>query len=349
MDNKDYVLIPEKAKRPGVYYAVTPDGIEIPVIDISNPAFVGRVSQTELAEIEAASLKSWKKARFAPKFLERMLARRSILMRGTLEAAGGYVSGMASYYQKLGPELLGHGYARRLDYKLANFIGPVCMRLRLATMAQTLARCLQATIHSHAGPIFLINVGGGPAADSINALILTRRDHPDLLSDRQIKIRVLDADTAGPEFGRRCLATLSASGAPLHGLDLDYQHFQYSWSDPRPFKSWLREWQADKCGVVISSEGGLFEYGSNDEIKGIMQALNEAASDDCLMVGSVYRDGNLNHEIKKLGKLTIQPRSEESFAELMESTGWTVDFVEDQNPLSGVVTLGRRGNKTWFM
>jgi hypothetical protein len=36
MDSKDYVLIPENATRPGVWYAVNPDGIEVPLTSTSN-------------------------------------------------------------------------------------------------------------------------------------------------------------------------------------------------------------------------------------------------------------------------------------------------------------------------
>ena len=37
----------EKHKRPGVYYALTNDGVELPVIDITHLAFALNVSDTE--------------------------------------------------------------------------------------------------------------------------------------------------------------------------------------------------------------------------------------------------------------------------------------------------------------
>jgi len=43
--------IPEKNKQQGVCYALTDDGVELPVIDITNPAFSENASQAKLAEL----------------------------------------------------------------------------------------------------------------------------------------------------------------------------------------------------------------------------------------------------------------------------------------------------------
>ncbi len=33
------IKIPEKNKKPGVCYTITDDGLELPVIDVTNPVF----------------------------------------------------------------------------------------------------------------------------------------------------------------------------------------------------------------------------------------------------------------------------------------------------------------------
>ena len=40
--------LPEQHKVPGVYYADTNDGIELPIVDITHPAFAVSISDGEL-------------------------------------------------------------------------------------------------------------------------------------------------------------------------------------------------------------------------------------------------------------------------------------------------------------
>ena len=41
--------IPEKNKRAGLVYAVTDDGLELPVIDITHPAFACETTEAEIS------------------------------------------------------------------------------------------------------------------------------------------------------------------------------------------------------------------------------------------------------------------------------------------------------------
>lgn len=43
------VRIPEKNKKPGVYYALTNDGVELPVIDVTHPEFALNLSAEDLS------------------------------------------------------------------------------------------------------------------------------------------------------------------------------------------------------------------------------------------------------------------------------------------------------------
>ena len=99
---------------------------------------------------------------------------------------------------------------------------------------------------------------------------------------------MLDLDEAGPSFGKSALAALSEQGAPLAGLRIVFRHVRYDWSQTVELQSVLRESQADGAMVICSSEGGLFEYGSDQEIVSNLRVLRSCAN-TVAVVGS-YRE-----------------------------------------------------------
>ena len=76
--------------------------------------------------------------------------------------------------------------------------------------------------------------------DSLNALIVLRRDRPGVLDGRRIRIDVLDRDGDGPAFGARALTALRAEGGPLHGLDVQLRHVRTDWTETGPLRNLLR-------------------------------------------------------------------------------------------------------------
>jgi hypothetical protein len=58
-----------------------------------------------------------------------------------------------------------------------------------------------------------------------------RSKHRGLLVGRKIIIAVLDLDEAGPAFGIEAVNKLCMLGAPLSGLDINFQTFTYDWSE----------------------------------------------------------------------------------------------------------------------
>src|SRR5262249_59657568 len=104
-------------------------------------------------------------------------------------------------------------------------------RLRLQAAAGLLAESLVPALAARPGPLHLLNIGGGPAIDSLNALLLLRRDHPERLAGRPVRIHVLDIDAEGPAFGARALAAVQAPGASLEGLDAGLAHVAYDWNE----------------------------------------------------------------------------------------------------------------------
>ncbi len=95
------IAIHEKDRKAGVYYAVTEDGIELPVIDVTHPAFAIQISESELDRLLQEHIRSVKgqsklSAFVQPLFL-RLISRRSMIMRGIMDAAGGFMSGLNTY------------------------------------------------------------------------------------------------------------------------------------------------------------------------------------------------------------------------------------------------------------
>ncbi len=208
LEQSTTIKIPEKNKQPGVCYAVSNDGIELPVIDVTHPAFVVDATDEELATLSETLFREEQRRRRVPAFIRRLLLRllfsRSILGRGIVGAGGTFLSGMNTYLMKLGPQNLGEGYAREIDRKIADSLPCLSMRLRLQHTSHLLADGLApALASSTAQTVLLLNIGGGPAVDSMGALIIIQKQHPEWLCDRTIVIQVLDIDRAGPDFGAR--------------------------------------------------------------------------------------------------------------------------------------------------
>ena len=206
---------PPNKQASRIYYASTDEGVELPVLDITNPAFAVEVSEAALPAFAATSLRSLERWSRIPGWLRRRLARRSLLLGESAGEPGTFVSGITTYLLKLGPEqLVAACKVGNMDRRAAGAISSVAVRLRLRAVARLLADGLLPLLAGEAGrPLHLFNLGGGTATDSLNTLILVQREQPQLLGGRQIRIHVLDLDLIGPAFGARLLAALLVPGA----------------------------------------------------------------------------------------------------------------------------------------
>ncbi|MFL5349083.1 MAG: hypothetical protein ACJ8AT_30150 [Hyalangium sp.] len=335
-------LIPEKNKQPGVCYAVTGDGLEVPVIDVTHPAFAVELDDAAIAVMLEKFARDEQRRAKVPKPVQRLLLRlivgRSVLGRGLLAGAGGVLGGMTMYLGKLGPDNLGQGWAKRVDRQIAAAPPTRLARLRLEDMARLLADGLAPALSARPQrPVQLFNIAGGPGADSWNALFLLRKEHPRELSGRRISIHVLDPDESGPAFGARAVAALRAEGGPLRELDVSFQHVRYDWRDVDPLRKLLRDAELGDAVVGCSSEGGLFEYGTDEEIITNLEALRLGTPGDSRVVGSVTRgDG----PTRFAQEFTVRPRSLDAFRALVRRAGWEVASVITR-PFSYHVSLKR--------
>jgi hypothetical protein len=182
-------------------------------------------------------------------------------------------------------------------------------------MADALAEDLAAA--GFEAPLNLINIGGGPALDSINALIVLRRAHPGLLN-RPIAIEVLDADANadGAFFGANALAALKAERGPLAGLDVEMRHHSYDWDRPAALEGMVAK--LVQLGTVIgaSSEGALFEYGGDEAIVANLKALHANGAGARFVAGSVTNADNIRRSMIDRTLFKLKPRGLAGFAPL---------------------------------
>jgi hypothetical protein len=332
----------ENNKKPGVLYAVTNDGLELPVIDITHPAFALSEGPEDLPRIAEASLRALRRSRRMPGFVKRLMARRSILLRGAMAPSGGFQTGLVTYLFKLGSDNLGRGYAGTLDRRMCRSIAAISMRMRLRSMARLAADALAVTMAERPGrPVRVVNIAGGTAIDSINACILLCREKPDLVPGRQIQLWVLDLDEGGPSFGARALAALRRDGAPLAGLDASLIRHAYDWSDVSSLRRITAGLDADDV-VACLSEGGLFEYASDAAVVANMEVLRDATPADCPVIGSAIRDQELTRVMLRTSSMSFKIRPRDTMAALAARGGWAIERAEDGNPMYEILRLRKR-------
>jgi len=323
--------------KTGVLYAITDDGTNLPIIDVTNPAFAVAATDAELgAMCEQFLLESAKRQEIPAPLREAL--QRSILGRAIMAASGTFLAGMDTYLFKLGPDNLGTN-ATPIDRRIAESFPAFTARLRLQDMARLLADGVSLTAVSEPRrPVCLINIGGGPASDSWNALIYLHAGNPDLLVRREITIAVMDLDGHGPAFGVRAIDALCAPASPLSGLDVRFRHFTYDWSRAVRLREALLHLRAADAACAVSSEGALFEYGSDTEIVENLRTLHAGTAPDAIVVGSVTRDGEAVRASQIPNGPSSLPRTIEAFRLLVEQAGWTIQHVVER-PFSYNVRL----------
>ena len=98
-------------------------------------------------------------------------------MRGLMGANGTFMSGMNTYMLKLGPDNLNQSFFSGIDRMIAGSPAGLFMRLRLQDLVGLLAEALIPILDSRPNATLrLLSIGGGPAIDSLNALIVIRKE-----------------------------------------------------------------------------------------------------------------------------------------------------------------------------
>ena len=94
--------------------------------------------------------------------------------------------------------------------------------------------------------------------------------------------------------------------------------------------------------AVGSSEGGLFEYGSDDAILANLTAAREAAPPDFAMLGSVTRADRPIQRLRETSQPATRPRGLEVFRALVARAGWRVERAIER-PFSDQVVMVPEG------
>jgi hypothetical protein len=310
--------------------AITRDGHYLPVIDVTDPRFTVPDDPDSLRKLLDALREEERRNRRIPKFIMRWMlksaAKRSRLLQALFGGDATFLDGMSTYVMKLGADNLVPPYDSPMDRRAAAAPHLTLLRLRTQQVARLLADGLVAELaNAVMAPLHLINIAGGPAIDSMNTLIFLNKRDGSVLR-RPIVIHVLDLDDAGPFFGNNALVALKADGGPLTGLDIAFDHRRYDWHNSDVLKQLVGGLTASGAIVAASSEGGLFEYGSDAAIVANLEALR--SGDVKLVAGSVTSSDKARRRMMAASRFKLVPRGLEGFAPLAARAGYRIAQAE---------------------
>ncbi len=107
------------------------------------------------------------------------------------------------------------------------------------------------------------------------------------------------------------------------GLDVQFEHHAYDWNDTAPLARLLAGLAARPTVMAASSEGGLFEYGTDDAIVANLTALARAGVP--IVAGSVTSSSEVRKQIiAQRRRFRIFARGLEGFAPLVERSGYAI-------------------------
>jgi len=326
----------------GFAMARTRDGHDLPVIDVTDPRFAIPDDPATVRALYDTFVEGERRRHRIPKFIMQMMmraaARNSRMVRALFTSDASFLDGVTTYLLKLDADHLVPPYDSPMDRRMAASPHVRLIRLRMQQVARFLADGLVADLAAAAGaPLHLINIGGGTALDSVNALILLRRDRPDLMR-RPIVIHVLDSSADAPFFGANALAALQADGRPLHGLDAAWQRHDYDWNAPAALARLVRDLVGAGGVVAASSEGALFDYGSDDAIVGNLAALCADGAGARMVAGSVTPDDEMRRWMLAETRFRLIPRGLDGFAPVAARTQFSIARAERAG-LSDLVLL----------
>ena len=317
---------PTDADQAAILSASTGQGYDLPIIDVSHPAFALAEDSQSLEALRRQLAETERRRKRLPKFilrwLMRRMARRSLLARELFVGDNAVLPGLTTYVMKLGAANLVPPFNTPLDRRFAAAPGPISIRIRLQQLAGLMAEGLRPQLLARPQmPLHLINIGGGTAIDSLNTLILLRHADRESLR-RPVTIHILDPDTEGPEFGQRALAALMRDGR-LKGLSIQISRVPYRWNDVATLASLVRELSASDAIIAASSEGALFEYGDDATVLSNLNTLRNGGN-VTLVGGTVTRGEELIREFVTTSRFKLVPRGAQGLDALARQAGFAV-------------------------
>ncbi|WP_438435244.1 hypothetical protein [Gorillibacterium sp. sgz500922] len=254
----------------------------MPILDITHPLFQASIDEQAYHSNVVKSARSIESLKKMPGFIQKIFVRMS-------NVDNTHLSGMRTLLYKLGPDLsrgLKLSFRDKWAVKQTSFMG---LRIRLRELCRRQAGILLPQLKQFPERnLCFFSIAGGSGADSINTLILVQEADPSLLRGRKIEIHLLDIDPYGPAFAKRCIDVMKQPGERFHGLDISVHPTPYDWSQPEA----LQKKSADRSGWIqlCSSEGGLFEYGSDADIAANLNRFHANSPADARVTGSLIFD-----------------------------------------------------------
>jgi hypothetical protein len=340
----------ERNKIAGISYANTQNGIELPVLDITHPLFLRSIDEEKLdkmlKEIKQKGEERAESFNRIPASVKNFMAKRSYIMAGFMlkDTEDTFLSGMSTLMMKFGPGLIGKGRRKFFDRLGSKAFGAILLRMRVRDICKLHTDILETQLTNEKDKnLCFINIAGGAACDSINALITVFKKDPSLLKNREIEINVFDIDRFGPAFAKNCIESLKSTDNYFNGLNVTFNHIVYNWNNTAGLRDFLikrNEWLN-----ITSSEGGLFEYASDEDIIRNLNILYDNSQKNMKIVGSVIRDANtVDPGILASMKLTnIKARllGVEGLKKTIKETSWTIENIMENNPRYLTFTLGK--------
>jgi hypothetical protein len=340
-------------KVPGLSYAFTENGVELPVLDITHPLFISSIDEVKLKEMlkkaEKNAEKTAEKFNNMPPYIMKFLAKRSFTMAELLQHKGdnAFLSGVSTLMLKLGPDLIGKGRKRFLDRLASRGIGGIVLRMRVRDLSKCQAKALIPILRKSPDKnLCMINIAGGAASDTINTLFLILQEDPLLLKNRKIEIYILDIDSFGPAFVAECISVLKSPNGQFNNLNISFRHIQYDWNNTSLLNKLLterKEWL-----LACSSEGGLFEYCSDEVIEKNLDTLFNNSNSEIIITGSLLHDiENVDSGI--IASLKISTNIKPIFLGLeglknICGKDWTIASIIEGNPRYLIFCLKKAGN-----
>ncbi len=336
--------IPATGEIPRLFYARTDNGFELPVLDITHPLFLSSINESTLPELRRESAHHAGHLRQMPGFVKRFIGKRSHILGGYFlkDAGKPYLDGMSTLMSKLGPHLMEQAGGTRIDRKISRAMNSMAIRMRVRDICRLQAGNLIPRLREEPGrKLCLLNIAGGTATDSINTLFLILDADSSLLEGRPVEIAVLDVDTFGPDFARRCVESLSAPEGKFHGVDVSFRHVPYNWTDTRVLAHVLTE--RGNCVLACSSEGGLFEYGTDEDIEANLKVLHDNSPADMCVVGDAILEFDAVDPsipaMMEAGKMSVRYLGVAGMERVGAKTGWMVEATLKNNPTYVVFSL----------
>jgi hypothetical protein len=338
---------PKISQIPGLAYAFTDNGIELPVLDITHPQFLSSIDEDHLDEVSKASIQKMlalgEMSDAQKKTYYERLSKSYVFGYVFVSDPGdNFLSGMSTFVYKLGPNLIGGGQEREFDRSLSMDIGSVAVRMRIRDLCRLQADAVIPQLKSSPQKnLCFINIAGGAASDSINTLILILKENPILVRNRKIEINVLDIDTISPHFALCCIEALKTQAHHFYGLDVAFHHIPYDWRDTDGLIPLLSN--KKHCIVMCASEGGLFEYGMDEDIIRNLNVLYDHSPDGMRIAGTIIHDTKKVHAtVPAMAKATnagLRFLGVGGLTGLLEKTGWRLESVQEKNPIYAIFTL----------